>query len=180
MAASWTAEQDEELRRLNRETSLSRVGMAIELGRMFPNVRFTPGSVSGRISRLRISSERPPRLKNEFDGALKAAVAKKPLPEAKYIEHRIIVRAEPPRRGRPSLDRKDDAKSKKPVTIDQLTTTTCRWPLGNMEDHPPYFYCGDPKLVGGPYCEHHCRLAYQTAQQRIDYLNRRYRLGTVS
>ena len=44
------------------------------------------------------------------------------------------------------------------VTIMQLTSHTCRWPV--TEGLPPYFYCGIPPVEGSVYCFKHSRIAY--------------------
>ena len=42
------------------------------------------------------------------------------------------------------------------ITILQLRSTTCRWPLGDlMETRPPYLYCGKPAAIECPYCRTH-------------------------
>lgn len=45
----------------------------------------------------------------------------------------------------------------KPVTIDQLTGHSCRWPLSSGS---PWKFCGLPKARGA-YCEVHGSLAYR-------------------
>jgi len=46
------------------------------------------------------------------------------------------------------------------VTINQLTGTTCRWPLGKMEDRPPYRYCGEAAPIEEAYCKKHSQISY--------------------
>jgi hypothetical protein len=41
------------------------------------------------------------------------------------------------------------------ITIMELRSSTCRWPLGVFSDHPPYRYCGQQTEAGTPYCVHH-------------------------
>jgi GcrA cell cycle regulator len=50
------------------------------------------------------------------------------------------------------------------VTIVELKEAMCRWPLGDPTS-PDFRYCGSP-VSSGPYCAHHCRLAYQPVQDR--------------
>ena len=45
------------------------------------------------------------------------------------------------------------------LTIYETREGDCKWPLGRMHDHPPYLYCGDPSLLGRPYCAKHARKA---------------------
>ena len=37
----------------------------------------------------------------------------------------------------------------------------CLWPIGDP-GHPDFHFCGDPSVVGKPYCEQHCEIAYIT------------------
>jgi hypothetical protein len=45
------------------------------------------------------------------------------------------------------------------LTVVDLTESSCRWPTGNPRDLKTFRYCGEA-AQGGPYCEHHARLAY--------------------
>jgi GcrA cell cycle regulator len=45
-----------------------------------------------------------------------------------------------------------------PVTIDQLTASSCRWPIDPTPEHPEWRYCGcpqDAKSIRSPYCTAH-------------------------
>jgi hypothetical protein len=44
------------------------------------------------------------------------------------------------------------------LTIYQLTSTTCRWPLGEVQDQPPYRFCGCMAQFEQPYCGKHRRM----------------------
>jgi hypothetical protein len=45
------------------------------------------------------------------------------------------------------------------LTVVDMTPSSCRWPTGNPRDLKTFRYCGEA-AQGGPYCEHHARLAY--------------------
>jgi len=45
------------------------------------------------------------------------------------------------------------------VSILGLTSTTCRWPIGDDPASPDFQYCGAMKEIG-PYCSRHGSLAY--------------------
>jgi len=51
------------------------------------------------------------------------------------------------------------------ATILQLNEHTCKWPIGDPGTDDFYF-CGRRSDAGVPYCEHHCRIAYQPADRR--------------
>jgi GcrA cell cycle regulator len=59
--------------------------------------------------------------------------------------------------------------------IDGLTEDQCRWPIGDPQ-MADFHFCNGVKVPGLPYCEHHCRRAYQPPQERrkripVHYVN---------
>lgn len=51
-----------------------------------------------------------------------------------------------------------------PITIYQLRDGVCHWPLSNVEDHPPYVYCGKPTIeLGCSWCQEHADMAHGKA-----------------
>ncbi len=57
------------------------------------------------------------------------------------------------------------------ATILTLTSSTCRWPIGDPGDED-FRFCGGPANPSQPYCEYHAQLAYQTATSRERKRNR--------
>lgn len=54
-----------------------------------------------------------------------------------------------------------------PARVVDLSETRCRWPIGDPLE-PDFHFCGRPKPIDGlPYCDEHCRQAYQPRPQRI-------------
>jgi GcrA cell cycle regulator len=51
------------------------------------------------------------------------------------------------------------------VTLMELTTSTCRWPIGT----PAEFFCGGQIEHGRVYCPHHCRMAYVKPRWAFKY-----------
>lgn len=51
------------------------------------------------------------------------------------------------------------------VTILDLRDSMCRWPIGDPA-RPGFGFCGGRASTGLPYCDEHCRLAYQPAAER--------------
>jgi len=43
------------------------------------------------------------------------------------------------------------------LLITDLEYGDCKWPSGAAWEHPPFFYCGAPSLVGRPYCLAHTK-----------------------
>ena len=63
----------------------------------------------------------------------------------------VPMRTPPPAtRPRPGYDQYE---------IEDLSFDTCRWPLGAVNDFPPYHYCGRQR-VQGAYCAEHGARAY--------------------
>ena len=47
------------------------------------------------------------------------------------------------------------------LTIYQLKDGVCHWPLGDVDDRPPFFYCGKPAVrEGASYCQVHHEKAH--------------------
>lgn len=51
-------------------------------------------------------------------------------------------------------------------SLDELTKTMCRWPVGDPKA-PDFGFCGKDKVTGLPYCEGHARRAYRAPEPRI-------------
>jgi GcrA cell cycle regulator len=60
------------------------------------------------------------------------------------------------------------------ATILTLTSSTCRWPIGDPGDDD-FRFCGAKPKEDGPYCEFHARLAYQPPASREARRNRQRR-----
>jgi hypothetical protein len=46
------------------------------------------------------------------------------------------------------------------VSIWDISTGQCRWPLGESQD-PPFFYCGEPTVSPTvSWCQEHARIAF--------------------
>lgn len=50
-------------------------------------------------------------------------------------------------------------------TVETLLADDCRWPFGDPLAGEFYF-CGQRKKDGSPYCDHHDRQAFQAAKPR--------------
>jgi GcrA cell cycle regulator len=63
------------------------------------------------------------------------------------------------------------------IAITDLTSSTCRWPIGDPSDHD-FQYCGHGPRENAPYCEYHCNMAY-TAQRAKPKSGGYFRVGTT-
>lgn len=51
------------------------------------------------------------------------------------------------------------------VTLETVSSGTCRWPIGDPHEQD-FHFCGLQPKHGKPYCEAHCRQAYTPASLR--------------
>jgi len=51
------------------------------------------------------------------------------------------------------------------VTLDRLKANQCSWPEGEPGDSD-FRFCGIPAVMGKPYCEKHCAMAYVPAKKK--------------
>jgi hypothetical protein len=55
-----------------------------------------------------------------------------------------------------------------PLTIYQLNDKNCHWPLGPVDDRPPYLFCGKPAVHEGcPWCGEHYDEAHGIRRERV-------------
>jgi len=150
----WTAERDDILR-AGVLAGKSRALIALELGT-------GRNAVIGRAHRLGITGKVVPR-----------------APQPRREPHRE------PHRGRAGLTVAKVKRVRKwsemapeaapepipesKVDIWGLTDKTCRWPL-HSGDEPisEKFYCGAVLADGLPYCNHHCRKAFEPAHRAYE------------
>lgn len=53
----------------------------------------------------------------------------------------------------------------KQVRLCDLRTNSCRWPLGERWEHVEFF-CGEPTVAGGSWCEEHRKRVFSRAVVR--------------
>jgi GcrA cell cycle regulator len=59
----------------------------------------------------------------------------------------------------PTLTAPEPHSTRVGITLLQLTSKTCHWPLGDPQQSN-FAFCGDVSLDGCPYCEAHAKIAY--------------------
>jgi hypothetical protein len=134
----WTAEMLLRFTQLHRQQPpLSFARIAAQMSAEF-NITLTRNACIGKASRLglpmRGQTDRPRRNREKI----------------KMIKIRVDAPIAPliaPRQPEIGLD------------IYQTRKGDCKWPLGEIEDRPPYRYCGAPSLLGRPYCKAHTKKA---------------------
>ena len=130
---SWTDERVTLLKQLWGEGKT-----AAEIAKVLGD-GITRNAVIGKAHRLKLSSRLSPIQQN---------VTKKPKSEA-----------QPPRLVKPAV-RLPEFKGKGIAMVD-LEARMCRWPNGDPQDKESFNFCGCDAVAGLPYCDDHCRAAYQ-------------------
>jgi hypothetical protein len=128
-----------ELHALGGAAALSMGEIADRLNREF-QIGITRNSVIGRCGRTGLKRN---GLTVKAQAAKKAGRPKVTRIRPIRVDAPIVPEIEPPA---------DDTPG---ITILQLKRSTCRWPLGAMQDYPPFLYCGRDVRFDGPYCTAH-------------------------
>lgn len=137
---SWTDERVATLKKLWGEGKTA-AEIASELGGV------TRNAVIGKAHRLKLSNRLSPIQQN-----------KKPKPPAPANNPQPTTR-----KARKALV--DEAMKKgKGLTLDELSASQCRWPSGDPKDDD-FGFCGHRSVPSLPYCEDHCKVAYQAASR---------------
>lgn len=137
----WTAEMILRFNKLHRQQhpKLSFAEIAAEMSAAF-GIELTRNACIGKARRLGF----PMR-----DNTQRTVIEKKAI--------RVRVDAPiPPKPARRQINGTFN------LTIYETREGDCKWPLGEVEDHPPYLYCGHPTPIGCPYCKTHSRMAYNS------------------
>jgi hypothetical protein len=134
MKIEWTREMINFLTNTVEESDeISYTNIAKTMSERF-HAEFTKNSLIGKARRLGLPMRTP-------------AVTRKPRQRV-HVAAPIPPKILPPKKGRP-------------VTIYQLRSDTCRWPLDQASDHPPYMYCGAPTKDTCVWCVKHHQIAYR-------------------
>ncbi len=156
---SWTEERVELLKTLWAE-GLSASQIASRLGGV------TRNAVIGKVHRLGLSGRATParthRPRRPRQPSHPARVQFRSQGSAALKVETVYV-PEPVREPAPVHELEIPPAER--VHILALNERTCRWPIGHpgAED---FYFCGREPRSGGPYCEHHARIAYQPLQER--------------
>jgi GcrA cell cycle regulator len=150
----WTEEIVTELKALNAK-GLSLTDIGLQLG-------FTRGAVGGKLHRMGLTEARPPsarrgkhvRLRIENENT-PAARSKREAGAAALREQFTAIEI---------VDLPPD-ESEVAVPLFKLRPHSCRWPLGDPRDLNAMRFCGADHRDGKPYCERHCRIAYQPSNR---------------
>ena len=103
-------------------------------------------AVVGKAHRLGLNSRPSPIRRGEEE--INAVEEEAPVVEAKETK---------------KSPKKVDKAKEKLFTVNDLTSTSCRWPIGDPKDED-FHFCGKEALPGKPYCLEHAAVAYVSAK----------------
>lgn len=138
----WTDEQVEELKRLwDKGLTTGEIGKALGVSK---------NAVVGKAHRLGLNSRPSPIRRGEDDTAAANTSTQQPVEKKKNVK--------------PSADKKTTEQEKKKLfTVNDLTSSSCRWPIGDPKDED-FHFCGKEALPDKPYCAEHAAIAYVSAK----------------
>lgn len=164
----WTQEQVAELlRRAKNGESASTIAAAIGKSRC---------AVLGKLDRLEAAGgkiERRGAILKQGSSPAKG-VAARPAPSLPSLS---VAKLRPSKRGRPAYSQLIGPVAAKPlpepvpfvngarITLLQLSSSTCKWPIGDPQSKD-FCFCGHAPREKSPYCEYHARAAYVPMQDR--------------
>lgn len=155
---SWTEDRVARLTKLWAD-GLSASQVAADLGGV------TRNAVIGKIHRLGLSGRAKPASK----GGARPKRAARPngysrvnRATAKTTKPNGIVKSVSP----VSAPVEDlVAPEPKRIKLVQLTESTCKWPIGDPQE-ADFCFCGHSIKADTPYCDYHCKMAYQPLADR--------------
>jgi len=134
----WTDEQVKELKRLwDKGLTTGEIGKALGVSK---------NAVVGKAHRLGLNSRPSPirrgdeEAENTTDTVKKKKAAKNDSPK-----------------------KMPEQEKKKLFTVNDLTSSSCRWPIGDPKDED-FHFCGKEALPDKPYCAEHAAIAYVSAK----------------
>jgi GcrA cell cycle regulator len=176
--APWSKERNAYLEHLYVDTRLSNNAMTADFNAKF-GTDFTRSAVIGKIDRLGIKKKHPAvranrNLLNSGGVPNSGGRPRKTVAAVVHSVRDVTPRSAPGPVPRQTAVRDEDA-SIVPVRLEEptkmadgsvdiyhLTSGTCRWPLGEVKDRPPYMYCGAKPVTGHRYCAHHARIGIRS------------------
>ena len=134
----WTDEQVEELKRLwEKGLTTGEIGKALGVSK---------NAVVGKAHRLGLNGRPSPIRRGDEEENTVSAPEEKKKP----------AKTTPAKKGQ-------EKASKKLFTVNDLTSTSCRWPIGDPKDED-FHFCGKEALPDKPYCAEHAEIAYVSAK----------------
>ena len=150
---SWTDEKIEKLKKL-----WSKGHTASQIAEMLGDT--TRNAVIGKAHRLNLEARAPSKKStnsNETSTGTRM-VKKNPQPLTRKAKFQSIL-----------LDKNFEAEN--PKSLEELSESTCKWPIGHPNEENFYF-CGRKPEGEFPYCKLHVLYAFQPKGQKEELLDK--------
>jgi GcrA cell cycle regulator len=139
----WTAAMIKRLQELHADAAKWTCKQIAEMISKEFDVQLTRNSIIGKSRRLSLPARDPQMHRTKSTKPRKQARVDAPIP------------APVPRRSVGTG-----------LTLIQLRDGDCKWALGEVQDYPPFMFCGAESVDGRPYCQQHCSVAYHEPRMR--------------
>ena len=107
----------------------------------------TRNAVIGKAHRLNLEARAPSKQTSSSDKQETRPARKAQQPMSRKSKFKSIL-----------LDK--NFQSEKPTSLEGLTDSTCRWPIGHP-DEEKFYFCGRKPIEDFPYCKLHVLYAFQ-------------------
>tara|TARA_B100001093_G_C26559483_1_gene898009 strand:+ start:196 stop:696 length:501 start_codon:yes stop_codon:yes gene_type:complete len=150
---SWTEEKIDKLKKL-----WSKGHTASQIAEMLGDT--TRNAVIGKAHRLDLEARAPSKksLGSNLSGSQNKPVRRTSQPLSRKAKFQSIL-----------LDKNFEAEN--PKSLEELTETTCKWPIGHPNEESFYF-CGRKPEAEFPYCKLHVLYAFQPKGQKEDIIDK--------
>ena len=137
---SWTDEKVEKLKELwTKGHTASQIAAALG--------DTTRNAVIGKAHRLNLEARAPSKHSGASVSRENKQIRRGPAPTSRKAKFQSIL-----------LDKNFEPEN--PKSLEELTDTTCKWPIGHP-DEKDFYFCGRSSLKDFSYCKLHLLYAYQ-------------------
>ena len=148
---SWTDEKVTKLKEL-----WSKGYTASQIAEMLGDT--TRNAVIGKAHRLDLEARAPSKQSSSSNSQQNKQVRRHVQPQSRKAKFQSIL-----------LDKSFEPEN--PKILEELTDTTCKWPIGHPNEKSFYF-CGRSSKGDFPYCKLHVLYAFQPKGQKEDVLEK--------
>ena len=148
---SWTDEKVEKLKELwTKGHTASQIAAALG--------DTTRNAVIGKAHRLNLEARAPSKHSGASVSRENKQIRRGPAPTSRKAKFQSIL-----------LDK--NFESENPKSLEELTDTTCKWPIGHPNEEKFYF-CGRKPEGEFPYCKLHVLYAFQPKGTKEEVLDK--------
>jgi len=148
---SWTDEKVNKLKEL-----WGKGHTASQIAEMLGDT--TRNAVIGKAHRLNLEARAPTKQKSASGKQETKPVRRVQQPTSRKSKFKSIL-----------LDK--NFEPEKPTSLESLTDSTCRWPIGHP-DKQDFYFCGRSPVEGFSYCKLHVLYAFQPKNQKEELINK--------